>query len=211
MRQACGRVLTSAGCYDGGDEMTASPLILTLGYGKRSIDEAIRLLRQHDVRFLVDIRSVPWSRHHPDFARKALKEHLAGQDIIYLFLGEELGGRPNDQSCYDGNGRVDYEACRRRPAFGEGISRLRRAWEQGQRVALLCSESRPEACHRSKLVGAALAEEGIEVLHLDEDGTLISQEEVMNRLLAGQPGLFADLPAPAQVRSRGRYRPGEEP
>jgi uncharacterized protein (DUF488 family) len=190
--------------------MTPSPLVLTLGYGKRSIDDAIRLLRQHDVRFLVDVRSVPWSRYHPDFTRKALQGHLAKHDIVYLFLGEELGGRPNDDSCYDQTGRVDYEACKRRPAFREGISRLHRAWEQGQRVALLCSESRPEACHRSKLLGVVLAEEGIDVTHVDEDETLVSQADVMSRLLNGQPGLFADLPAPRQVRSRGRYRPADE-
>jgi uncharacterized protein (DUF488 family) len=192
--------------------MTASrpPLLLTLGYGKRSIDEAIGLLDQHGVRYLVDVRSAPWSRYHPDFAHDALKGHLTAHGITYLFLGEELGGRPNDAGCYDEQGRVDYEACRRRPAFRHGIDRLRTAWEQGQRVALLCSESRPQDCHRSKLVGVALAEEGIEVMHLDEDGAPVSQQEVMDRLLGGQLSLFDDLPAGKTVKSRRRYRPVDE-
>jgi uncharacterized protein (DUF488 family) len=125
-------------------------------------------------------------------------------------MGEELGGRPNDPDCYDEDGRVDYEACKRRPAFREGIERLRVAWEQGQRVALLCSESRPENCHRSKLVGAALAEAGITVTHLDEDGTPIGQEEVMNRLQGGQLSLFDDLQAGRATKSRGRYRIGSD-
>lgn len=187
-----------------------SALLLTLGYGKRSIDEAIGLLERHGVRYLVDVRSAPWSRYHPDFAHDALKGHLSARGITYLYLGKELGGRPDDAGCYDEQGRVDYEACRRRPAFRVGIDRLRAAWEQGQRVALLCSESRPQDCHRAKLVGVALAEEGIEVMHVDEDDGLVSQQEVMDRLLGGQLSLFEDLPAGKTVRSRGRYRQADE-
>lgn len=183
-----------------------SPLLLTLGYGKRSIGEAIDLLERHGVRYLADVRSAPYSRHHPDFSHDALKGHLAARRIVYLFLGEELGGRPDDAGCYDEQGRVDYEACRRRPQFRQGIARLRSAWEQGQRVALLCSESRPENCHRSKLIGAALADEGIEVTHLDEDGAPLSQQQVMDRLSGGQLDLFEDLPAGKAAKSRGRYR-----
>lgn len=186
----------------------SSPLILTLGYGKRSIDETIGLLQQHGVRFLIDVRSVPWSRYHPDFAQDALKGHVRAHDIVYLFLGEELGGRPDDPGCYDAGGKVDYEACKLRPAFREGIERLRRAWEQGQRVALLCSESRPEDCHRSKSIGPVLVSEGIEVLHLDEDGTLLSQQDVEMRRTGGQLTLEG-LPDAKAAKSRRRYGPAE--
>lgn len=184
-----------------------SPLLLTLGYGKRSIDEAVELLEQHGVRFLADVRSAPWSGYHPDFSHDALKAHLTAHDITYLFLGNELGGRPDDPSCYDAEGRVDYEACARRPAFRHGIERLSNAWKQGQRVALLCSESRPENCHRSKLVGVALQKEGIEVTHLDEDGGLVSQQDVMNRLHNGQLSFFEVPPTGKATRSRRSYRP----
>jgi uncharacterized protein (DUF488 family) len=184
---------------------TAAPLLATLGYGKRSIGEVIDLLKLHEVEYLVDVRSAPWSRYHPDFSHDALRDHLKAQEIGYLFLGKELGGRPDDASCYDASGRVDYEACTRRPAFQHGIDRLSEAWRQGRRVALLCSESRPEECHRSKLLGPALVERGIEVTHLDEDGSPVSQEEVMARLSNGQLGLFEDVPAAKAVRSRKRY------
>jgi uncharacterized protein (DUF488 family) len=189
---------------------TRSPLLLTLGYGKRTIDVVVELLERYGVQYLVDVRSVPWSRYHPDFSHDALKGHLSAHDIAYLFLGEELGGRPNDAGCYDAKGRVDYEACRRRPAFRHGMQRLRTAWDQGQRLALLCSESRPQDCHRSKLLGVALAEEGIEVTHLDEDGTPMTQQEVMDRLLGSQLSLFEDLPSGKAAKSRGRYRTVDE-
>lgn len=189
--------------------MPDSSLLLTLGYGKRSIDETIALLQAHDVRFLVDVRSAPYSRHHPDFSHDALRQHLAACDIAYLFLGEELGGRPDNPACYDEEGRVDYTACRRQPLFQEGIGRLCTAWEQGQRVALLCSESRPEECHRSKLIGVALAAQGIELIHLDHDDTPLSQHEVMDRLLGGQLALFDELQPAKVTKSRGKYRASE--
>jgi uncharacterized protein (DUF488 family) len=78
---------------------TPSPLFSTLGYGKRTIDAVIELLERYGVQYLVDVRSVPWSRYHPDFSHDVLKEHLRAHDIAYLFLGEELGGRPNDAGC----------------------------------------------------------------------------------------------------------------
>jgi hypothetical protein len=124
-------------------------------------------------------------------------------------MGEELGGRPKDRSCYDAQDRVLYEICKQRPEFQHGIERLRTAWGQGRRVALLCSESRPENCHRSKLIGPALIEHGIEVTHLDEDGTTVSQQEVMARVEGGQPSLFPEMPAPQAARSRGRYAAGD--
>jgi uncharacterized protein (DUF488 family) len=182
----------------------ASPLLITIGYGQRSINEVIDLLAQHGIRFLVDVRSVPWSRYQPDFSRNMLEECLATHDIVYVSLGEELGGRPKDVNCYDSKGRVNYEACRQRPVFRHGIGRLRAAWEQGQRVALLCSEVRPQNCHRSKLLGAALLDAGIEVMHLDETDTIVSQREVMDRLLGGQLTLFDDPPPAKVTRSRGR-------
>src|SRR4029077_18554366 len=151
--------------------MNGQPAMFTLGHGKRSIDDALDLLERHGVRYLIDVRSAPYSRYQPDFSQDTLKGHLRTRGIAYLHMGLELGGRPDDPSCYDESGRGDYEACRRRPAFREGIERLRTGWAQGERVALLCSESRPESCHRAKLIGVALRERGIPVQHLDADGS----------------------------------------
>jgi uncharacterized protein (DUF488 family) len=181
------------------------PLLLTLGYGKRTIDEVIALLREHEVEYLVDVRSAPWSKYQPDFSHDALKTHLRAAGITYLYMGEELGGRPKDRSYYDED-TVNYGRLKESPAFREGIGRLRKAWDGGYRVALLCSEARPENCHRTKLIAKTLVEEGMDVVHLDEDGIVLSHDEVMERLSEGQPTLFGDLPQAA--RSRRKYRAG---
>jgi hypothetical protein len=122
-------------------------------------------------------------------------------------MGDLLGGRPDDPGCYR-DGRVEYELVRQKPFFRRGIERLRHAWSQEQRVALLCSELRPEQCHRSKLIGATLAAEGIDVAHLDENDAPLTQQEVMLRLNRGQPSLFGDDFMP--LTSRKRYEAGTD-
>src|SRR5258708_34788052 len=85
--------------------------------------------------------------------------------------------------------------------YARGIASLKSAHDQGIRLALMCSELRPEECHRSKLIGVTLAEMGIPVVHLDEEGAPRSQDEVVARLTGGQLDLFG---APA-FTSRKRY------
>jgi uncharacterized protein (DUF488 family) len=178
------------------------PPIFTLGYGSRSLDEVIGLLQKHDLQFLIDVRSQPYSRFKPEFSRAALDDRLRHAGIEYVFLGEQLGGRPADDACYT-QGKVDYEKCRQQPGYLDGLARLRTAWEKHLRVALFCSEGKPEECHRSKLIGASLIEEGIAVLHIDERGELITQEQVTHRVTGGQGDLFG---APAKMlSSRKRY------
>lgn len=183
-------------------------MLVTIGHGKRSIGKMIDLLKNYDIAYVADVRSAPYSRYQPDFSHDALKRQLEAQGIGYLPMGEELGGRPDDPGCYDAQGRVDYDACRQRSEFKHGIERLRSAQEQGLRVLLLCSESKPENCHRSKLIGVALADQGIELVHLDEDDRLVSQAEVMERLSGGQLSFLPDPPVQA-ARSRRRYARGE--
>ncbi len=164
----------------------------------------IALLRGGNVEYVVDVRTYPVSRYRPEFTKGPLADRLAAEDLRYVFMGDVLGGRPDDPSCYDDDGHVDYARCRERPWFDEGISRIETASRSGLRLALLCSEARPDECHRTKLVGEELSARGVEVVHIDERGSLIRQDEVMDRLSDGQLSLLG-AQASAQ-RSRKAYR-----
>ena len=67
--------------------------IFTIGYGDRSIDEFIDVLRQHNLDYLIDVRSAPYSRFKPEFSKDALERALRQQGIRYVFMGDTLGGR----------------------------------------------------------------------------------------------------------------------
>jgi uncharacterized protein (DUF488 family) len=181
------------------DPGTAPP-VFTIGYGARSVDELVAALRTHQIALLVDVRTSPYSRFKPEFSKDALERELKRQDIRYVYLGDALGGRPADPGCYV-DGKVDYEQVKARDFYQAGIQRVRAAWQRGVRFVLMCSEGKPEQCHRSKLIGESLVALAIPVAHIDENDVLCSQEEVIQRLTGGQLSLFGDL----EFTSRKRY------
>jgi len=164
--------------------------IYTIGYGNRSIEEFTRLLRQYEIQFLIDVRSRPYSRFNAKFSKDALERQLKEASIRYVFMGDTLGGRPNDSTCYQ-DGNVAYAKVREKPFFQSGIERIHIAWEKQLRVALMCSEIKPQECHRSKLIGRTLTEQGIDVRHIDEAGLLKTQTEILiGSQSESQPSLF---------------------
>jgi uncharacterized protein (DUF488 family) len=164
--------------------------IYTIGYGNRSIEEFVKLLQHYDIKFLVDIRSQPYSRFNSDFSKEALEKRLKQHAIRYIFMGDTLGGRPKDSTCYV-DGRVDYARVREKSFYQKGISYLHTAWGKQLSIALMCSEVKPQECHRAKLIGNTLIEQDIDVAHIDEAGVIKTQLQINHMLTDGQPTLFA--------------------
>ena len=155
--------------------------IYTIGYGSRSIAELIEVLHQHEIAYLIDVRSAPYSRYKPEFSKAPLSNELERHGIRYVFMGDALGGRPDDETCYV-NGKVDYEKVKAMEFYQNGIERLHTAFVQQQSVVLMCSEGKPEECHRCKLIGATLTTQDIPVIHIDENDEQVTQEQVIERL-----------------------------
>lgn len=155
--------------------------VLTIGHSIHSLDVFIKLLRQHNVSALADVRSTPYSRANPQFNREPLEQYLKAQGIKYVFLGTELGARSNDLTCYE-HGRVQYARVARTDLFRSGIDRVIRGANEF-RIALMCAEKEPLDCHRTILVARALTELGVTVQHILADGRLESHDATMERLL----------------------------
>lgn len=169
---------------------TAIP-IYTIGYGNRSIAELIEVLHQHAIAYLIDVRSAPYSRYKPEFSKAPLANELERHSIRYVFMGDALGGRPDDETCYV-NGKVDYEKVKATAFYQRGIERLHTAFTQQQRVVLMCSEGKPEECHRCKLIGTTLTTQNIPVIHIDENNKQMTQEQIVDRLTGGQLSMFGE-------------------
>lgn len=179
---------------------TAIP-IYTIGYGSRSIAELIEVLHQHEIAYLIDVRSAPYSRYKPEFSKATLANELEQKGIRYVFMGDTLGGRPDDETCYV-NGKVDYEKVKATAFYQHGIERLHAAFLQQQSVVLMCSEGKPEECHRCKLIGTTLTKDNIPVIHIDENGEQMTQEQIVDRLTGGQLSMFGE----ETFHSRKKYR-----
>jgi uncharacterized protein (DUF488 family) len=147
------------------------PIVMTVGHSTRTLESFISLLQAHGVKLIVDVRTVPRSRHNPRFNRDSLPESLAAVGIAYEHL-PGLGGlrRPRRDSPNTGwrnagfRGYADYMQT---PEFDAALAALNKLIKHAERkhLALMCAEAVPWRCHRS-LIADALLIRGIKVEHL---------------------------------------------
>jgi len=160
--------------------------IYTIGHGSRKIDDFLKILKNFEISYLIDVRSQPYSKFNPQFNQNDLKHHLKHNNITYVFMGDNIGGRPNDITCYDEEGKIDYDKVKEKDFFLQGIDRLKTAYSKNIPIVIMCSESKPSECHRSKLIGRFLAAiEDIFLMHIDEKGRVKTQADVINELNKG--------------------------
>jgi uncharacterized protein (DUF488 family) len=169
--------------------------IYSIGHGNRKLDDFIVMLKKFNILYLIDVRSVPYSKFNDHYNRNQLESALKGQGIKYVYMGDSLGGRPKDPECYRATDskkgdidekRVDYTVVMTKEFYKRGIERLKTAYEKDLPVALMCSEANPSECHRSKLIGSSLHELHIPLQHIDESGELKDQQTVMLEVNKGR-------------------------
>jgi uncharacterized protein (DUF488 family) len=146
--------------------------LLTLGHGTATAQEVVALLAGAGVERLVDVRTAPGSRRHPQFRRETMAGWLAEAGVAYRWE-PELGGfrRPDPASVNHGlrhpafRGYADHM---RTPPFWAALDRL--LAEAAAPTAAMCSETLWWRCHRRLLADAAVLVRGAEVRHLDHRG-----------------------------------------
>lgn len=142
--------------------------VFTVGHSTRPIEAFIALLTAHEIELLVDVRTVPRSRHNPQFNRDTLPHSLQAAGIAYQHM-PDLGGlrharKDSTNTAWHNlsfRGFADYMET---PEFEKGLARLIEE-SQTRRTAIMCAEAVPWRCHRS-LIADALVARGIEVLEI---------------------------------------------
>ena len=143
-------------------------VVLTIGHSTRPLEEFLELLKTHGVTELIDVRTVPRSRHNPQFNKESLPDALQSAGLSYRHM-PGLGGlrRPRPDSPNGAwrnlsfRGYADYMQT---PEFAENLDELMTEARR-KRVAIMCAEAVPWRCHRS-LIADALAVRGFEVEHI---------------------------------------------
>ncbi len=153
------------------------PRVFTIGHSNHALEHFLSLLKAQGVQVIVDARSQPYSKYATQFDQEPLKLAVQEAGIRYLYLGRELGGRPDGDEFYDPDGHVLYDRVAATSLFQEGLSRLERGIRD-YKVALLCAEEDPAACHRRLLVGRVLTSHGFRVEHIRGGGRVQTEEEV---------------------------------
>ena len=178
--------------------------VLTIGHSTLPYERFLALLRQASVTAVADVRTAPFSRHFPHFNRDTLRDELRQDDVAYVFLGEELGGRPKGKRFFC-DGVADYEKMAETPDFARGLERVIDGAKK-YRIAMRCSEHDPLDCHRCLLVGRALQERGVAVRHILSGGQIVDHRQIEDRLMdmAGKSDI--DLFEPPAKRLAAAYR-----
>lgn len=168
--------------------------IFSIGHGNKELPEFLKELQSEGVQYLLDVRSKPYSKWNPQYNREELEASLKEQGITYVFVGDTLGGLPQDRTCYDSDGKVIYDVIRKKAFFKEGMTRLLTANEKQVPLAMMCSEANPASCHRSKLIGQELLRHKISVKHIVGKDKIKPQEVVMAEITKGKntTDLFGD-------------------
>lgn len=164
--------------------------LFTIGYSGHDVSSFLKLVITSKIDVVCDVRSTPYSSYKPDFSRAALKSHLNQAGVKYKFLGDQLGARPKDRTCYV-DGQAAYGRIMASRFFQEGLDRVRKG-AKSLRLSLLCSERDPVECHRAVLVCRNLTDMHDAITHIHTDGRTESQSELDARLVA----MFGLTPPP---------------
>ncbi len=140
-------------------------LVLTVGHSNRSIEDFLDLLDAHQVRQIADVRTIPKSRHNPQFGYEELDAALAARGIRYVHL-PALGGlrhprKDSINTAWRNSSFRGYADYMQTAPFAEAVGKLIELAGE-RRTAIMCAEAVPWRCHRS-LIGDALLARGIEV------------------------------------------------
>jgi len=147
--------------------------ILTVGHSNRTIDEFLSILKAHGIEKVVDVRTIPKSRHNPQFNKDDLKKSLKKARIGYRHL-KKLGGLRHSRkdSINLGwrnasfRGFADYMST---PEFRDGLDSLKKIAAK-KKTAIMCAEAVQWRCHRS-LIADALVKQGWQVFHIQSRKT----------------------------------------
>jgi len=165
--------------------------IFTVGHSNKQMEEIISWLKKNNIEVLADVRSIPYSQHVPQTNREAMQLALKNANIKYVFMGDQLGGRPADVDVKGNFGNYDYSELASTNRFREGLKNLLKGAEE-YALCILCSEEDPVKCHRGLLISRELAKLGIEVRHLRHDGSIETQEHFESRIPPVQLCLFSE-------------------
>jgi len=155
--------------------------LFTIGHSNHPIEHFLALLRRHGVEVVADVRSRPYSRFVPHFGKERLARLLEDEGLGYLFLGQQLGGKPVQGDPPEA--QLDYRARIEEASFRQGIQTLLDELAK-RRVALICRERDPLDCHRLHLICRYLRPLAMDIRHILPDGEVEMQQATERRLLA---------------------------
>ena len=157
---------------------TSEVVVYTMGHSTRTLEEFVELLQAYSINLLVDVRTVPHSRHNPQFNKETLPASLKQDGIRYIHM-PEIGGlrhpkRDSINLAWENSGFRGYADYMQTQEFTDNLLKIV-ALARENCLALMCAEALPWRCHRN-LLSDALVVHHVKVEHIiGKDSTINHQ------------------------------------
>lgn len=122
--------------------------IYSIGHSNKKADELVKILQENGITDLVDVRTYPSSKYNPQFNRAQLEQYIPAGGIKYHYRGRNLGGL---------QGNVLFE---------ETIEKMIASSSDERKLCVMCSEAKPEDCHRSQTIQPVVEKLGAQMVHI---------------------------------------------
>ena len=155
--------------------------LYTIGHSTYPIEHFLERIKKNNVQYVIDVRSIPYSKYASQYNSNVLKEALKRENIEYFHMGKAFGARQEDTNFYP-NGYLDFELFRNSDIFIRGMKNIESGLEK-YNIALMCTEKNPIDCHRAIMVGRGFELDGVDVKHILPDGSVMTQDELNSKLL----------------------------
>lgn len=158
--------------------------IYTVGHSIYEADDFVKLLKNNNINTIVDVRSTPYSKFASQYNKESLHQHLKKNGICYIFMGDMLGARYEDENLLFENGSVNFKKVQETKVFQDGIARLDKGILKGYNISLMCSEKEAFDCHRFGLISEYISThlKDVEIKHIYPD-KILSQKDLENSLI----------------------------
>jgi uncharacterized protein (DUF488 family) len=157
--------------------------IYTMGYSAFALEDFIETAKSFGIKLVVDVRSLPYSKHYPDYNKESLEKILSAHNIFYRNYAKEFGAQQTRKDFFSPEGFLDYEKFVKSDDFMRGFSKIKKSLEKNYTLAFLCAEKDPSVCHRSIMVARPFCESGLTVNHILQNGDTETQKEIETQLL----------------------------
>lgn len=139
--------------------------LYTIGHSTYPVDHFLELIRKYNIQYVIDVRSIPYSRFASQYNSEVLKKDLRGINVEYFRMDKSFGARQTDIRYYNSDGYLDFELFRKSDAFIKGVQNIIKGLKQ-YNIALMCTEKKPIDCHRAIMVARRFELHGVSVQHI---------------------------------------------
>ena len=156
-------------------------MCFTIGHSNHSIENFVKILKKWKIEYLIDIRSIPYSKHAKQFNKEELMKQVLKSGLQYRYLGNKVGGgiiRFHNSS----HNTPKLKELRSNEKFVSGIKIINTFISKNKKIALMCSENDPFTCHRFFLVSYSLQKKKVKINHILYNGDVIKNKALEDKL-----------------------------